>query len=339
MNEPGYSPAQQLRQMIDAHRLSQAIATAAELGVADTMAEGPRTVGDIASAVGAHEAALYRLLRTLAAAGILHEGEGRVFALTDLGQALRRDHPASAAGWARQIGRPYFRAAWSNLPHSIRTGENAFAALNGEDVWSWRAARPEESAIFDAAMRSQTMSQAAAVVAAYDFSRYSRIVDIGGGNGALLAAILRACPDLRGVVFDQPHVAPGAEAVLAEAGVADRCEAIGGDMFASVPAGADAYILKSILHDWPDDRAIDILRVCRAAMPPHARVLLIEQIVGPPNEGLAEKLSDLNMLVMPGGQERTLDEWSALLASAGLRLAGVTRTGVPHAVIEAEIAP
>jgi hypothetical protein len=224
---------------------------------------------------------------------------------------------------------------WGNLTTSIRTGENTFSSLHGESVWEWRASRPEESVIFDEAMRSTTLVANAAILAAYDFGRFGTVVDVGGGTGTLLASILEAHPGSRGILFDQEHVISGAGEVLRAAGVADRCNVFGGSFFEWVPEGGDAYVLKFIIHDWEDEECVAILHTCREAMAPEAVVLVIERDLGPPNENAVAKLSDLNMLVMPGGRERTEDEYAALLDQADLRLRGTHPTASGHVVMEA----
>jgi hypothetical protein len=257
--------------LLSGFRSSQAIHVAASLGIPDLLADGPRQSGDLAREAGADPDALYRLLRALAAIGVLAEDDERGFALTPHGETLRSDVPGSLHGWALLIGRPHVWQSWGNLEHSIRTGENSFRALRGTDVWEWRA--------------------------------------------------------------EQQQVVDTADPVLAA--VADRVDIVAGSFFDAVPPGGDAYILKSIVHDWEDEQAIEILRVCRAAMSPEATLLVIERILEPPNEGADGKFSDLNMLVMPGGRERTEGEFAALFERAGLRLAQTAPTAAGLTVIEA----
>ena len=329
------TPGSALGRLTVGFQVSQAIHVAATLGVADLLADGPRTSDELSAATNTHAGSLYRLLRALASVGVFHEEGGRRFSLTPMGALLRSDVPGSLRGWAMHVGRPYFQEAWSHLEHSIRTGDNAFQHVHGTDVWAYRAEHPDESAIFDLAMESQTAASNRALRDAYDFGRFGSVVDVGGGNGALLAALLGEFPAMRGVLLDQPHVVANAAAVLERAGVADRCEIVGGSFFDEVPAGGDAYTLKSIIHDFEDERAVAILRICRRAMAADARLLLIERIVGPPNEDPRAKFSDLNMLVAPAGRERALDEWDALVTRAGFRLATATRSTSGLAVIEA----
>ena len=229
------TPVEAMHRLIVGGQVGQAVHVAASLGIADLLADGPRANDELAAETDTHAPSLYRLLRALAAIGVLHEDEDRRFSLTPQGELLRSDVPGSLHGWAAFVGRPYIREAWSALEHSIRTGENAFQHVHGTDVWSYRAERPEESAIFDSAMQSLTGGANRALIDAYDFGRFGTIVDVGGGNGALLAALLAEYPALRGVVFDQDHVVANAEAVLADAGVADRCELVGGKLLRGSP--------------------------------------------------------------------------------------------------------
>ena len=329
------TPGATLGRLIVGFQVSQAIHVAATLGVADLLADGPRTSDELAVATNAHAGSLYRLLRALSSVGVFYEDDGRRFSLTPMGALLRSDVPGSLRGWAMHVGRPYFQEAWGHLEHSVRTGDNAFQHVHGTDVWAYRAERPDESAIFDLAMESLTGAANRALLDAYDFGRFASVVDVGGGNGALLAALLGEFPAMRGVLLDQPHVVANAAAVLERAGVADRCEIVGGSFFDEVPAGGDAYTLKSIIHDYEDARAVTILRICRRAMAADAALLLIERIVGPPNEDPRAKFSDLNMLVAPAGRERTLQEWDALVTLAGFRLTTATPSTSGLAVIEA----
>ena len=325
----------ELVRLVDGFRVTRTIHACVDLGIPDLLADGERTADDLAEASGADPSAVYRLLRALASLGILHEADGRRFSLTETGQPLRSDVPGSIHGWVTLTGRDYIWRSWGNLANAVRSGENSFRMLHGTDIWEWRASRPEESAIFDQAMRSLTGGVNDSILAAHDFGRFGTIVDVAGGNGTLLAALLAAHPNARGVLFDQEHVVSGAEPVLREAGVLERCEVVAGSFFESVPEGGDAYVLKWIIHDWEDPESIAILRTCRAAMGPDSVVLVIERDLGSPNENAAAKIGDLNMFVMPGGRERTLDEYAALFDAASLRLVGASPTATGYLVIEA----
>jgi hypothetical protein len=321
-----------LWRMTNEYQVSQAIHVAASLGVADHLREGPKSVDELAAATRSHGPSLYRLLRALASVGIFVETEGR-FALTSLAEYLRSDVPGSVQAWATMIGRPYAWSTWSSLLHSVATGEPAFPALHGMSAWEYRAAHPDEGAIFDAAMNALATTAAAAVVGGYDFSSIGVLADIGGGQGELLAGLLAANPSMRGILFDQPHVVAGAGSVLADAGVADRCEVISGSFFAAVPSGADAYLLKSVIHDWDDPSAVAILRQCRTVVPASGTLLLVEYLVRPGNEPDPLKFRDLMMLVMVGGRERTAEDFRRLLAEAGFRLTEIVPAAPYHVIV------
>lgn len=275
-----------------------------ECRIADLLRDGSRGVDELAAATGAHEGTLYRLLRALACVEVFREEADHRFALTPLGACLQSDAPEPVGPWATLIGEAYYWQAWGHLLHSVQTGENAFGALHGMDVWTYRATRPEATAVFDRAMAGNSRRVAATVLSAYDFSRFACVVDVGGGQGTFLAALLTRHPSMRGVLFDQPHVVAGSDAVFRGAGLAERCRVVDGSFFSAVPEGGDAYVLKAILHDWEAEEATVILRACRRAMGPAGVVLVIERLLGAPNEDAAATFSDLNMLVMPGGRER-----------------------------------
>ncbi len=303
-----------LWRMTNAYQVSQAIHVAATLGIADLLEDGPRSADELAESTGTHAPTLYRLLRALAGVGVFAENDGR-FGLTPLAEHLRTDAPGSLCAWAMFVGRPHTWSTWAYLLDSVRTGEPAFPKLHGTSSWEYRASRPQESAIFDAAMAGLSAGAAGAIVQSYDFSGIDVLCDVGGGQGELLAAILATNPRLRGILFDQPPV-------------------VGGSFFEAVPAGAGVYLLKSVIHDWDDAQAVEILRKCRAAMADIGRVLLVERVVGPPNEPDPAKFSDLNMLVELGGRERTTEEFGSLYTEAGFRLADAIPTGSPYGIIE-----
>lgn len=330
-------PAAALLALVNGYRVSQAIHVAAVLGVADQLADGARASDDLAARVGAHPGTLYRLLRALASVGVLREEPERRFALTPLGACLRADVPEQIRPMAIGVGQAPAWQAWGALLHSVRTGEDAFRHVYGVSKWEYDARDPEAGARFDARMTASSQRQAGPVLAAYDFGRFASIVDVAGGQGALLAAILGAHPAARGVLFDQAHVVAHAGPLLEEAGVRDRCRIVAGSFFDAVPDGGDAYVLKSILHDWQDDQAVAILRTIRQAMGPRATLVVVERLIGPPNEDSETKFADLNMLVSPFGQERTREEFAALFAAAGFRLVSVIPTGTDEkSVIEGQ---
>lgn len=321
--------------IVRGYQRSRALTVAAELGIADLLRDGPRGVDDLAAATGTHPPTLYRVLRALASIGVFREDTDRRFALTAMGEYLRRDHPLSVDPAARMFGGAYEWRAWGELAHSVATGENAAEHALGMDVWEHRRRNPEDGEVFDAAMRTFSRGNNAAVLAVHDFGRYKVVADIAGGTGAVLAAVLAAHPQARGILFDQAQVVDAAGPVLRDAGVADRVDVVAGDFFATVPEGADAYLLVRILHDWTDADALRILRTVRAAMTPDARLLVLDAVVGPPNEDPLVKFLDLMMLVSAGGRERTETEWRDLLAAGGLELVDATRATANLHVIEA----
>jgi hypothetical protein len=304
-----------LRELIFGVRTTHVLHVAVTLGLPTLLTERPRSAEELAEAAHADPGALYRLLRVLGVLGLVEERDG-IFALTELGADLE-----SVQAAATFAGRTYHLRAWEELLHSVRTGETAFDHLHGRSVWEYRADHPEESTIFDDWMTENTRGFDDAIVAGYDFGRFAHVVDVGGGQGALLTAILRANPGIRGTLFDQPHVVPREGSF----------EIVGGSFFDAVPPGADAYVLKWIVHDWDDERAVEILRNCARAMPEDARVLLIERELSDP----AAVWTDLTMLVMVGGRERTEAEYASLFEAAGLEPLEATRVGAGHAVFEA----
>lgn len=325
--------SQRIRQMITGYRVSQAVHAAAVLGLSDLLAGGPLSAADLAAAAGCDPRSLHRLLRALASVEVYQELPDGRFTITPLGDQLRSDIEGNARGLAAYVGRPHTWQSWSALVHNVRTGENASLSVHGQTNWQFMAEHPDESAIFDAAMTSNSDQAAAAILQAYDFGRFGCLVDVGGGRGALLAAILALHPSVRGMLFDQPHVVSGALERLEKAGVQDRCQVVGGDMFDEVPAGGDAYIMKAILHDWEDPQALAILRACRRAMADSATLLVIERLLDGGNRTVA--FSDLNMMVGPGGLERTTAEYADLFAAAGFQLTRTVDTTTEMAVIEA----
>lgn len=320
-----------LRSLITAFQQSAAVHVAADLGVSDLLVDGPRTVTDLAAATHTDEETLGRLLRALASIGVYEEtGDGR-YANTDLGAGLRSDLTEGLRPLARTVSTPAYWSAWGHLGHSVRTGENAFESLHGVDVWAHRRAHPADNALFNDNMAALTWSVAEAVAETYDFAAISSVVDVGGGQGALLEAVLRKFPHLTGTVLD---LAQAVAERPRDASLAPRWAAAAGSFFDRVPP-ADAYLLKSILHDWPDDRCLEILRTCRAGLRPGGVVLVVETVVGRPGFEVAAAFSDLNMLVMPGGRERTEEQYAALFAAAGLELTRVLDTPTRMSVLEA----
>ncbi len=332
---PSQPPSARLLELtMQAQITFHAIWVATELGIPDRIGSETRNAEEIAGPLGLHAPSVYRLLRALTVSEVCHEAPGRRFRLTPIGELLRRDTPDSMRDWVLFVGSPFRLAAWQELPYSVRTGKPSFDKAHGLPTFDFLASHPEEAAIFDAAMTSSTLRTANAIAEAYDFSSARTVADIGGGQGVLLATILERNPGLRGVLFDLPHAMEGARQAFAAKHLSDRVDAVVGSFFERVPSGADVYLLKSIIHDWDDDRCVAILRLCREAMAPGGRVLVVEGIVPPPNHPSFRKLLDLEMLALPGGMERTEDEYRALLERAGLRLSRIVPTASPASLLE-----
>lgn len=330
-----------LLEIIGSNWRSQAAYVAASLRLPDLLAEGPRTGLALAEATGCHAPALRRLLRALTVLELCREREDGAFELTPMGGLLRSDVPGSVRSWALFVGGPHW-PIWGHLLHSVTTGESARKHLKGTQDFEHLAHDPELAALFNQAMVELTRLVAQEVARTYVFSGMGRIIDVGGGYGELLAAVLLAAPRARGVLFDMAHAREAGERHLAARGLAERCEVVTGSFFEAIPGPADACLLKSILHDWEDNACRTILEKCRGALAQGGKVLIVERIMPerleptPAHESIAR--SDLNMLVGPGGRERTEAEYQALLGAAGLRLERVLPAGSGFFIIEAAAA-
>ena len=333
MTTPMAPPPVRLIEMMTGYWLSKSICVAAQLGLADLLRDGPRTSDELADACAAHAQSLFRLLRGLASAGIFEEVEDRRFALTPLAELLRSDVPGSMRALAQMYGEEQYRA-WGDALYSVRTGQSAFEHVYGMSYFEHFAQNPVPAAIFDEAMTGWTAQVANAVTAAYDFSGAKTVVDVGGGEGLLLATILQANRSVRGILFDVPHVVERASARHERTDVADRWQAVAGDFFTAVPDVGDVYILAQILHDWDDDRSSQILQGCQRAMRPGGKILVVEQVIPPGNEPSFGKWLDLHMLVLLAGQERTDDQYRALFESAGFALSRVIPTASGASIVE-----
>lgn len=330
MPEP--TPQQHISRMLTGYWLSQAIYVAAKLGLADLVKDSPRSAEDLATATRTHGRALYRLLRALASVGIFAEDEQRRFWLTPMAECLL-DVPGSQRALAIMAGEEHYRA-FGELLYSVQTGEPAFDKLMGAPVFDFLQANPEQARIFDEAMTGVHGRETAAMLEAYDFSGVGVLADVGGGNGSVISAVLNKHVQLRGILYDLPEVIERAQTKLAAAGVAERCQAIGGTFFGSVPAGADAYLLRHIIHDWDDDNCLLILQNIRRALPDDGRLLVVETVVPPANDWSFVKLLDLAMLAIPGGEERTAEEYRKLFQTAGFELTRIVPTTADVSVIE-----
>lgn len=328
--------ASRVTQFLSGYWHSQAIYVAAKLGVADRLHGGPRTAAELAGEVGAHAPSLYRLLRALSTLQLFREDEAHRFHLLPDGEALRSDVPGSQRALAIMMGEEHF-AAWGELLYSVRTGESAFEKVFGEPLFEFLSQHPEQASVFDKAMVSVHGHESAEIVAAYDWSPIGALCDVGGGNGSLLQEILAATPHLEGIVFDLPHVVERARERLATTSVAERVRTVGGSFFEHIPPGMDTILMRHIIHDWDDAECAAILKTCRAALPSTGRLLIVESVIEPGNEPSFAKWLDLTMLAIPGGQERTRDEYAKLLRASGFELQRVLPTAGSNSILEATL--
>jgi hypothetical protein len=336
MTTNNYPPQLALQQLIQGFQVTQSIYVAAKLGIADLLKDGPRTSEELARATGVHASSLYRVLRLLTAVDLLIEEEPNFFVLTPLGAYLQKGVPGSMRDTALLYCDKPFWQVWGNLLHSVETGEPSFEHVFGLEVFEYKLQHPDYSALFNNMMTEWTAAVAPTVAAAYDFSAVRALVDVGGGHGQMLASILREYPDLHGVLFDRPNVVKGAPSLLERSGVADRCEVIGGDFFSAVPADHETYLLSRVIHDWDDERSIAILRCCHQAMQPGGKVLLVERVIVAGNSPQVLVLeSDVQMLVITGGKERTDAEYGALLSAAGFEFTRLIPVLPPFYIVEA----
>ena len=337
---PEQSGPAALLEMIGANWTTKVIAVAAELRIADHLAGGPLKIEALAAATECHASSLQRLLRALASLDLCTEQDDGAYALTPFGALLRADAEQAVNSWAIWWGK-YHWPTWSNLLHSVKTGESAREAATGQQGYAHVANDEHAAAVFNRAMVEVSRLISGKVVRAIDFPKHSHVIDVGGGHGMLLSAILNAHPNARGTLFDLPHALEGAATLMRETGVASRAVVASGDFFESVPAGGDVYLLKSILHNWDDAKCALILRSCRFAMQAHAKLVLVERVM--PARMRANKLNqavaraDLNMLVGLGGRERTADEFIALLAAEGFTLTRIVPADLEFSVIEARL--
>ncbi|MEW1913161.1 methyltransferase [Kitasatospora sp. NPDC085895] len=334
-------PQAQQRMMALLHGalVTQLLVVADEFGIAEILAGGPVPVSQLARRCGAHEQSLHRLLRALASQGVFQEVEAGTFALTPLAETLRADVPGSVRAWIRFWGMPEKLQAINSLSYSVRTGRPAFPYVHGTEWWSYLAAHPEHAELFNDAMGEMARRVHAVAVESCDLTGVRRVVDVGGGQGHLLATILPRHAELQATLLDQPSVIRGAKAVLEAAGVADRVDLVGGDFFDGVPEGADAYLLSMILHDWDDEQCVGLLDMIRRAMAPDAQVVVIDAIVPAGNTPHDGKLRDTVMMALHPGRERTEAEFSALFAAAGLRHVSTTGLASSTGVLVARAYP
>ena len=326
----------QILQIVTNFWSSRAVYVFARLGIPDLLKSGPKSAEELASETKMHAPSLYRVLRALSSIGfVTYTADGR-FAQTPLSEILVTDAPGSLRWFTiSELGQEHY-PAWGNLMHSVKTGEIAFDNFFGADIWKYFEQNPEDAAVFNNSMSGVTAATNDEILAVYDFSSFETVVDVGGGHGGLITSILNANPKLKGVLLDAPQVIDGTRPKIEAAGLANRCETVAGDFFKSVPAGGDAYVMKWIIHDWDDKRAITILRNIRNQMQPNGKVIIVDCVVPENNDPDFSKFFDLNMMVMTGGKERTEKEFAQLLSAAGFKLLRVIPTKVPTSIVEAE---
>lgn len=329
------APEKILLLMLRGPWISQSIHVAAKLGLADLVKDSTQPVEVLAQATGTHAPALYRMLRLLASVDIFAEEAEKCFGLTPLANQLRSDVPGSLRALATIYGEPLFWQPWGNILHSIQTGETAFGHVFDKSLYAYLAERPPLAALFDQAMSGLVTQAAQAVATTYDFSSVGHIVDVGGGKGLLLTTVLQHWPHLTATLMDLPQVVAHARPSIEAAGLASRCELVDGDFLQAIPAGGNVYLLSTILCNWDDEHATQILKNCRRAMAPTSKLLVVEIVIPPLNQSSPGKLLDLQMMIITGGRDRTATEYRALLANAGFAMTQIMPTTSERSIIEA----
>lgn len=327
------SPEVKLLELMRGYRQPRALHLVVELGIADLLREGPKSADELAAATGSHALSLARLLRALASSGVFVETEPGVFAHSPMSEYLRRDHPQSRVPSVEFLGAEYTLASWAALDFAVKSGKSAFQHVHGKNKWEYNEEHPADGAIFDQVMAGARPARIAALLAGHDFAGSKHVVDVGGGRGQLLAAVLARHPGLSGVLYDLPAVVQDAPALLSAAGVAERCRIESGSFLERVPGG-DTFILSDILHDWPDEQCLAILRACRAAVEPGARVLVVEHVLVPGATPAHVAWLDLQMLIEFGeGRQRSVAELTSLFEQTGFQLDSVKATPAVDIVV------
>jgi hypothetical protein len=320
-------------QLLNGAHVAGAVSCLAQLGVPDLVESGPRSADELASQTGTNPQALYRLLRATASVGVLAEGPEGTFSQTPMSAVLRSNANPSLRALAIMGGREWHARGWSHLEYCVRTGKQALDQIYGAPVFEYLRQHPEEARIFDNAMTGFSMIDSPAVAEAYCFDGIHSIVDVAGGHGLLLATIMARNPHVKGTLYEAPHVIEGCkDGPLTP--VMDRCTLVSGDMFSSVPAGADAYIMKHIIHDWPDDVCIRLLTACRKGVNPGGKLLVVDTVIQPGNDFSPSKFLDLQMLIFPGGCERTDKQFRDLFSASGWQLSRIIPTATPESIVE-----
>ncbi len=320
-------------QLLSASYIAGAVSCLAQMGIPDLVEAGPKSAKELASQIGADPEALHRLMRATASVGVLSEGPDGKFSETPMSAVLRSNGKPSLRALAMMGGREWHGRGWSRLEYCVRTGKQALEQIYGAPIFEYFKQHPDEWQIFNDAMTSISTGDSPAVADAYSFEGIRTIVDVGGGHGLLLATILARNPQMKGTLYDEPHVIEGAKNGPLKP-VMERCTLASGDMFSSVPAGADAYVMKHIIHDWPDELCIKILKSCRKGVNPGGKLLVVDDVIQPGNDFYAGKFLDLQMLIFPGGKERTEKQFHELFAAGGWKLSRVVRTATPIYIVE-----
>ena len=328
------TPSQKLLNMISGYWVSQSIYVAAKLGIADLLKDGSQTIDELAQVTGTDVQSLYRLMRALANVGVFTEVEDKRFWLTAIGEYLQTGNAKSLRAIAILLGKEQYQA-WGDLLYSVKTGKCAYEHQNEISFFDYLEQNAEAAQIFNAAMTDFLQEVPASVTDAYDFSKFNKVIDVGGGHGTLISSILNTNPKVKGILFDTPGVIESAKEHIQAARLSERCELIGGDFFQLVPSGGDAYVLSTIIHDWDDEHSIAILKNCHDAMVEDGKLLLVEMVIPSDNKPFFGKLLDLHMFVMHGGHDRTEAEYQSLLALAGFKMTKIITTKSLRSVIEA----
>jgi hypothetical protein len=320
-------------QLLNGAHVAGAVSCLAQLGIPDLIENAPKSAEELASQIGADPQALYRLMRATASVGVLSEGSDGKFSQTPMSTVLRSDATPSLRSLAIMGGREWHGRGWSHLEYCVRTGKQALEQIYGAPIFEYLKQNPAEGQIFNDAMTQYSMIDSPAVADAYNFDGIRSIVDVAGGHGLLLATILKRNPQMRRTLYEVQHVLEGARNGPLKP-VMERCTLASGDMFSSVPAGADAYIMKHIIHDWPDDRCVQILKACRKSVNPGGKLLVVDNVIHPGNDFSPGKFLDLQMLIFPSGCERTEKQFRALLAAAGWQLSRIIPTAAAESIVE-----
>jgi len=320
-------------QILGGAYVAGAISCLAQMGIPDLVEAGPKSADELAKQIGADAQALYRLMRATASVGVLSEGPDGKFSETPMSAVLRSNGNPSLRAIAMLGNREWHSRGWSRLEYCVRSGKQALEQIYGTHTFDFFKNNPEEGKIFNDAMTGYSTIDSPALAAAYDFSGIHSIVDVAGGHGLLLATILKNNPQMKGTLYDMEHVVAGATNGPLKP-VMDRCTLASGDMFASVPAGTDAYIMKHIIHDWPDELCVKLLKACRAGVNPGGKLLVVDSVIQPGNDFSPSKFLDLQMLIFPGGRERTEAQFRALFEASGWKLSRVIPTAVMDSIVE-----